>query len=773
MPRNDPRYVVGARVQAKAHHITALSECHRRYGALAKTKLVNGTVVSVDTAPSSSNKRTVTLITADYELGGGTVKRFQLNSRGVKLAEATSLSETTTQPVTALVTGGVEPINEANAVAAPPAAGVSNEAMLEMLQSSDEEEDGVRETVQTPRTPVQTPVASPASGYDTTPEERRHVALVHSIRWRRTSITEPPLNGAVNPRLWSVRNVIGEVLIPGANSAAINGMSPIDFFLLMFPPKQLLHMVDLTNAELLKLDLQPTNTSEILKFFGVLILMTSFEFTSRASLWTSVAPSKYRPAPHFGRTGMSKHRFNDLFRSVKWSKQPAERPQNVSSEQHRWMLVDDFVDNFNDHRANFFSPSETICVDESMSRWYGQGGHWINHGLPQYVAIDRKPENGCEIQNAACGRSGVMLRLKLVKGVDLVGEDTPVRDDCNNDQSASLLHGTQVLKAVVSPWFGTNRIVCADSYFASVGAAKELYRNGLRFIGVVKTATKGFPKTYLTSVELHQRGDFLALLSEAVDPLSPAMSAFVWMDRERRYFIATAGSLAEGTPYTRCRWRQVSQDPNAPPERITMTIKQPQIAELYYSTCGAIDRHNRFRQDDLRMEKKIETKDWSVRVNLSIFAMIIVDSWLVYNAFKNAPLEEEDQRKCLQKEFYSMLAEELIDNNYDHRGQGTRRPRSSPNGTSYQEACIRTVESGCARAGVFTHLTPVKRLKNAKGEKTSFRYQGRCKECQNKTTWQCSDCNDNGKTVFLCSTKNGKRCFVDHIARNHAHLDDF
>jgi hypothetical protein len=26
-----------------------------------------------------------------------------------------------------------------------------------------------------------------------------------------------------------------------------------------------------------------------------------------------------------------------------------------------------------------------------------------NHGLPMYVAMNRKPENGCEIQNAACG----------------------------------------------------------------------------------------------------------------------------------------------------------------------------------------------------------------------------------------------------------------------------------------------------------------------------------------------------------------------------------
>jgi hypothetical protein len=44
-----------------------------------------------------------------------------------------------------------------------------------------------------------------------------------------------------------------------------------------------------------------------------------------------------------------------------------------------------------------------------------EGGHWINMGIPMYVAIDRKPENGCKIQNTACGQSGVMIRLKLVK----------------------------------------------------------------------------------------------------------------------------------------------------------------------------------------------------------------------------------------------------------------------------------------------------------------------------------------------------------------------
>jgi hypothetical protein len=69
-----------------------------------------------------------------------------------------------------------------------------------------------------------------------------------------------------------------------------------------------------------------------------------------------------------------------------------------------------------------------------------------------------------------------MLHLKLVNGMDLPGKD-------GNDEApteSSLLHGTNVFKKhVVLLWFGSNRIVCADSYFALVGVAKELYRNGL------------------------------------------------------------------------------------------------------------------------------------------------------------------------------------------------------------------------------------------------------------------------------------------------------
>ena len=49
-------------------------------------------------------------------------------------------------------------------------------------------------------------------------------------------------------------------------------------------------------------------------------------------------------------------------------------------------------------------------------------------------------------------------------------------------------------------------------------------------------------------------------------------------------------------------------------------------------------------------------KDWSKHVNLSIISMIVVDTWLVFSAMRNTPTIELNQ-----KEFYSVLAEELID----------------------------------------------------------------------------------------------------------------
>jgi Transposase IS4 len=173
------------------------------------------------------------------------------------------------------------------------------------------------------------------------------------------------------------------------------------------------------------------------------------------------------------------------------------------------MLVNDFVSAVNTHRRTVVTPSELICVDESIARWYGQGGHWIDLGLPDYVYIDRKPENGFEVPNAAYGRSGIMLNIRFVTTAEDEARWTAEIGD------TELGHGTAILSQLVQPWAGTGRTVCADSYFASVEAAEVMGGLGLKFIGVVKTATKTYPMAILSGCELSHRGERVSLVAKS------------------------------------------------------------------------------------------------------------------------------------------------------------------------------------------------------------------------------------------------------------------
>ena len=54
------------------------------------------------------------------------------------------------------------------------------------------------------------------------------------------------------------------------------------------------------------------------------------------------------------------------------------------------------------------------------------------------MCIDRKPENGREIQNLVCGKSGVMLRLKFVKKIH---EEVKAELGKESGNGNDLIHG--------------------------------------------------------------------------------------------------------------------------------------------------------------------------------------------------------------------------------------------------------------------------------------------------------------------------------------------
>jgi Transposase IS4 len=662
----DPRRVIGSIVIAKACHVMSLVECARRYGSNKSTKILEGVVAEVVVVRNAGNNRTTTNITADYSLTD-CVKRATLNIRCVTAKRVEEAEEEEEATISEDLTAQNNAVGD-NAVLASRAVALTELEVIPRTPPALARQSDASTSTESPSNSTYTlfPIETVANIHATTTTPRSAAATnithtAHGQNWYTDDVaTRTNINGLFPFRAWGIRTPIGDVLGVGSNVG--ERMSRLDIFMLMFPPQQLETMLFASNLLLTENNKKPTTKGELLKYFGIIVLSTKFEFTSRASLWSNSPPTKYEKSPSFGNTGMSRARFDDLWRFIRWSDQPSVRQEGMSSEKYRWLLVEDFVQNFNNHRASNFNPSDLICVDESMSRWYGQGGDWINHGLPMYVAIDRKPENGCEIQNSACGRSGIMLRLKIVKTA------REERANADNDNSDGLLHGTIVLKELIDPWFFSERLVCADSYFASVGAAEELRKFGMRFIGVVKTATRRYPMAYLSGIELQQRGDRKGLIAKDNEG-KPNLLAFVWMDRARRYFIASGSSLAEGMPYIRDRWRQVSNEINADPTRVQLTVPQPKAAELYYMVCSKIDQHNRDRQDTLMIERKLQTHDWSTRVNLSLLSIILVDTWRAYSQL-TFPVNGygELQKSESQKEFYGNLAAELIDNSFDNIG---------------------------------------------------------------------------------------------------------
>ena len=113
-------------------------------------------------------------------------------------------------------------------------------------------------------------------------------------------------------------------------------------------------------------------------------------------------------------------------------------------------------------------------------------------------------------------------------------------------------------------------------------------------------------------------------------------------------------------PYTRISYRQIEEvSTNIEPDRLEINIPQPKCAEEYYSCCAMIDRHNRSRQETLKIERKYGTHNWDMRVNPSIFSIIVVDTSCVVKGILGSRLND------YKDNLYTKLAEEMIDNAMD------------------------------------------------------------------------------------------------------------
>ena len=110
-------------------------------------------------------------------------------------------------------------------------------------------------------------------------------------------------------------------------------------------------------------------------------------------------------------------------------------------------------------------------------------------------------------------------------------------------------HETAVTRRPIDPWIYTDRMVCADSYFASAETAWVPADNGTRLFGVVKTSPQSFPMKYLSEKPITKGDDHFSMMCKSEDDIKD-MVALLWVELERRYLIANTGSQYLDRQYT-------------------------------------------------------------------------------------------------------------------------------------------------------------------------------------------------------------------------------
>ena len=268
-------------VEAKACHVMNLAECARCYGSNSKTKRVQDIVTHKEVIKNLTTNSTMTFVTAAYDLGGMTIRPCRLNIRSVK-AVPTPTADT-------IPTGGGALMGSADRDSTTTEVSTQPTATLPMLE---------------------------ALSNTNTSLEQPTVAVARAT---------PPLTTENNDTVIANNPVARMGYMLGHGGDHQNSYSRLEYFLMLFPPQQLQLILQLTNNELAMARKNYTMAGEIVKFFGVMLLVTRFEFGSWASLWSNVTTNKYILAPSFGLTGMPWKRFNDLWMCIWFSEQAPNR----------------------------------------------------------------------------------------------------------------------------------------------------------------------------------------------------------------------------------------------------------------------------------------------------------------------------------------------------------------------------------------------------------------------------------------------------------------
>ena len=333
--------------------------------------------------------------------------------------------------------------------------------------------------------------------------------------------------------------------------------------------------------------------------------------------------------------------------------------------QDPWQDIRPFIEDFNLTRQNNIIPGCHLTVDECMSAWKGSDGEYVAEGMPNKTKIARKPEGvGAEMKALACGETGIILKLDIMEGREA---------NRRKDFSQEYGEGTAVTLRLTKEYYGTGRVVHADSAFSSVKTLLALRERGLFFMGMIKTAHKEFPLAFLKSWAngdeeggKPSRGNYCLLQTQSEHGLP--FYALGWADRKVKTIISNVGSTNPGSISKRLRHKKELVGGVWETTRYYKEIQRPSMVEEFYSCFGIIDVHDHLRQGSLAMEREWYTHKWWHRVFTTILGICLIDSYLAYKFDMEAVHNSPDDLKT----YLGKLAYQLIHNTFLGQGMAMR-----------------------------------------------------------------------------------------------------
>ena len=316
------------------------------------------------------------------------------------------------------------------------------------------------------------------------------------------------------------------------------------------------------------------------------------------------------------------------------------------------------------------TPGKVICVDELMSQWEGKEFKYDPTGCPHMTKMPKKPVSvGMECKCSCDAESGIMLFLELQEGkkeMALKHYRAPPH---------SIQSHTAITMRCVEHWFHTHRIVVGDSAFASVQTCKHLLRYGMHFIGVVKHATRGFPKAIFNAWEATKphKGETRVMMAKVdIDGEEHPLLALDWKSGKTcKRIISTCSNGGKSVrDFVVERTRVIRIDDTLGVEHYEKVIEQPNVAALMFSGFSAVDVHDHYRQGTLELERHYKTESWWHRLLCTILGITYTDSYFAYcHDYEGAP--RGNKKMLSYREFLQSVAIDMIKNHFRHSPPAT------------------------------------------------------------------------------------------------------